>query len=183
MTLHADFDRDLWVYVPTEWPWEGFDSLEEWSGTLVGALSEAYGYDTSMREWLTATVQGLSRSADENEHRFAYLSRPHEAIGIASIYELPARPDTPLEELVGVGDPRATRPVVAAPFSGGRLGAGLSATRHVTDDDGTVSVVTHWVWRLGERDVLMIVGDFDLARFEALRADYDTLARAIGMAD
>lgn len=183
MTLHVDFDHDLWVYVPAEWPWEGFASLEQWSSALVGALSDAYGYDASMRDWLTATVEGMSRSVDDEEHRFVYLSRPHEAIGIASIYELPARTDAELASLVGVGDPRATRPVIAEPFTGGRLGPGLTATRHIQDEDGTISVVTHWAWRIDERDVLMIVGDFDLARFEALRPDYDALARAIGTAD
>ncbi|MFT4214483.1 MAG: hypothetical protein QM622_06875 [Microbacterium sp.] len=183
MSLHVDFDRDLWIYVPAEWPWEAYDSLEQWSATLVGVLGDAYGYDAAMRDWLSATVQGMSRGIDELEHRFAYLSRPHETLGIASIYELPTRPDSPLEELVGVGDPRATRPVEASVFTGGRLGDGMTATHHVVDDDGTVSVVTHWAWRIDERDVLMIVGDFDLARFESLRADYDTLARAIGTSE
>ena len=53
----------------------------------------------------------------------------------------------------------------------------------VIDEDGAINVVAHWVWRLPDRDVVMIVGDFDLARFETLRADYEALARAIGTAD
>lgn len=52
----------------------------------------------------------MSRSVDDEEHRFAYLSRPHEAIGIASIYELPARTDAELASLVGVGDPARPDP-------------------------------------------------------------------------
>lgn len=183
MTLHVDFDQDLWVYIPAEWPWEQFARLEDWSAALVGALGDAYGYDAPLRDWLTATLEGMSRGADEAEHRFGYLSRPHETLGLASVYELPSRPEISTEELVGVGDPRAVRPVVAQAFDGGRLGAGTTATRHVADEAGTVSAVTHWAWRLADRDVLMIAGDFDLPRFKALQVDYDTLARAIGRAD
>ena len=75
------------------------------------------------------------------------------------------------------------RPVEGQTFVGGRLGDGHTATRHVIDEDGAINVVAHWVWRLPDRDVVMIVGDFDLARFETLRADYEALARAIGTAD
>ena len=183
MSLHVDFDRDLWVYVPAEWPWEGFATLEQWTAALVGALGDAHGYDRPMREWLADTLAGMSRGADAHEHRFGYLSRPHEALGLASIYELPARRDVTSDDLLGVGDPRAARPVEAQAFDGGRLGPGHTATRHVTDDDGALTAVTHWVWRRPDRDVLMIAGDADPARFAALRGDYDALARAIGTGD
>ena len=183
MTLQVDFDRDLWVYVPTDWPWEQFATLEQWRDALVRALGDAYGYDEPMREWLAATLDGLSRGADPEEHRFAYLARPHEVIGIASIYELEAAPETSLHELLGVEDDAVARPVEGQTFVGGRLGDGHTATRHVIDEDGAINVVAHWVWRLPDRDVVMIVGDFDLARFETLRADYEALARAIGTAD
>lgn len=183
MTLQVDFDRDLWVYVPTEWPWEQFAALEQWRDALVGSLGDAYGYDEPMREWLTATLEGLSRGAEAEEHRFAHLARPHEAIGIASIYELEDAPETSLDELLGVDDAAAIRPVEPETFVGGRLGDGHTATRHVADDEGAINVVAHWVWRLPDRDVVMVVGDFDLARFEMLRTDYDALARAIGTAD
>ncbi len=183
MSLHVDFDRDLWVYVPAEWPWEQFRGVEEWSTALVNALGEAYGYDASMREWLDATLQGMSRGADADEHRFAYLARPHEVLGLASIYEQPVHADLSPEQLAGADDPRATRPVAAAPFEGGRLGRGLSAVRHLADENGIITAVAQWVWRLDDRDVLMVVGDDDLARFELLRDDYDALARSIGTAD
>ena len=109
MTLQVDFDRDLWVYVPTDWPWEQFATLEQWRDALVRALGDAYGYDEPMREWLAATLDGLSRGADPEEHRFAYLARPHEVIGIASIYELEAAPETSLDELLGVEDDAVAR--------------------------------------------------------------------------
>ncbi len=57
MTLHVDFDQDLWVYVSVEWPREGVASLEQRSS--VGALGDGFGYDASLRAWLQATVAGV----------------------------------------------------------------------------------------------------------------------------
>ncbi len=181
MSLHVDFDRDLWLYVPDSWPWEGYAGIEQWRDALADALAAAYGYDDAMREWVAATAEGLARGADEHEHRFAYFSRPHEALGIVSIYEMP-RSDATDEQMLGVGDATAVRPVQTAAFADGRLGPGLTATRHVADEQGALTTITHWLWRMDDRDVLMIAGDPDLARFEALREDYDALARAIGLA-
>ncbi|MBD7957351.1 hypothetical protein H9651_06845 [Microbacterium sp. Sa4CUA7] len=181
MTLHVDFDQDLWLYVPGAWPWEGFTGIEQWRDVLAEALADAYRYDAPMREWVAATAEGLARGVEENEHRFAYFSRPHEALGIASIYELARAEEATEEQILGVHDPAAVREVQVVPFEG-RLGPGLSATRHVADESGAITVVTHWLWRLDDRDVLMIAGDPDPARFQALREDYDTLARAIGTA-
>lgn len=182
MTLQVDFDQDLWLYVPGAWPWEGFPAIEQWRDALAGALAEAYGYDAPLREWVAATAEGLARGVEDDEHRFAYFSRPHEALGIASIYELARAEEATAEQMLGVHDPAAVREVQVVPFEDGRLGPGLSATRHVADETGAITVVAHWLWRLPDRDVLMIAGDPDLARFEMLREDYDTLARAIGTA-
>lgn len=182
MTLQVDFDQDLWVYVPAEWPWEGFASMEQWRDTLVDALADAYSFDEPLRAWVSDVITGIVRSMDEGEHRFAYLSRPHEALAIASIYEW-ARTEATSEQLLGVDDPRALRAPVVKEFAGGRLGAGMKALRNPVDetDANTVSVVAHWVWRLPDRDVVMIVGDSDLPRFDALHDDFDALARAIGI--
>lgn len=182
MSLQVDFDPDLWLYVPDAWPWEGFATLEQWRDTLADALTAAHGYDPAMRQWVADTAEGLARGADEHEHRFAYFSRPHEALGIASIYEMPRIPEATEEQMLGVHDATAVRPVQITSFEGGRLGDGTTSTRHVADESGAITAITHWLWRLDDRDVLMIAGDPDIARFETLRDDYDALARAIGTA-
>lgn len=179
--LQVDFDRDLWLYVPAEWPWEQFGTLEDWSSAIVTSLTDAYGYDAPMQEWVRATVEGMSRGVGEYEYRFGYLSRPHEALGMASIYELPAGTGASLDDLLGLPADDAVRPVIVEPFEGGRLGAGVTATRHDVDADGSISAVTHWVWRTPVADVVMIAGDPDPGRFATLRDDYDSLARAIGV--
>lgn len=183
MSLQVDFDQDLWLYIPTEWPWQQFATLEAWSGAITASLTDAYGYDAPMQDWVRALVEGMSRGADPEEHRFGYLSRPHEAIGMASIYELPGGADVPDDELLGLTAGPTVRPVEAEAFEGGRLGSGLTSTREQIAEDGTISAVTHWLWRTPDRDVLMIAGDPDPGRFALLRGDYDALARAIGDAD
>jgi hypothetical protein len=43
--------------------------------------------------------------------------------------------------------------------------------------------VAHWVWRLPDRDVVVIVGDGDLPRFQRLQDAFDGLARSITAVD
>lgn len=178
MTLHVDFDRDLWLYIPTEWPWESYPSLDAWSQAIADAMTVAYGYDRAMQDWVRSVVEGMSRGAGADEHRFGYLSRPHEDLGMASIYELPSTPASEAEMLGLAPDASA-----AQSFAGGRLGTGLVAARRQVGEDGSDTAVTHWLWRRADRDVLMIAGDPDPARFERLRPAYDALARSIALLD
>lgn len=184
MTLQVEMDRDSWVYVPSEWPWGPFETSVDWRDALVAAIGDAQGYGEGTREWLAATLDGIVASSDAQEHRFAYLAAPLADLAVVSVYELP-RYDAPDDELLGVGDPTAVRPPVVAEFAGGGLGDGRKSLRFVADPDDadSLSGIAHWVWRLDDRDVVMIVGDGDLARFQRLQDTFDALARAITTID
>ncbi|WP_454141023.1 hypothetical protein [Microbacterium lacticum] len=133
------------------------------------------------RELIRAYAEGLSRSIDTGEHRYAYLTQPHVETAIASFYEWPHL-DVDDAELQGARDVRAVRPAVTEPFHSAALGDGTLTLRHVADaTSGTVSAVAHWVWRMPDRDIIMIVGDSDLPRFLRLRPLYDDLARVIDL--
>lgn len=183
MTLRVDFDQDLWVYVPTEWPWQQFSTLDEWRDALVAALGEAYGYDDELRAWLASTLEGMVRGCSPEEHRFAYLARPHDELALASVFEWARQEDLTRDDILGARDPLAVRPPALSDFDGGPLGTGAKCTRFVSDADGTgpITGVAHWAWRLPDRDIVMIVGDGDLPRFERLQEEFDALARAIGV--
>jgi len=181
MPLQVDFDRDSWLYVPTEWPWMSFGSLEEWRDAAVRAIGDAYGYDANLRDWLGATLEGLVRGCGPDEERFAYMARPHDLIGMVSLYEWASSPDLTLEELLGATDPAAVRAPVTTPFAGGALGDGFKTLRFASDStaaDGIVGVA-HWVWRTPDSDIVLIAGDSDLVRFQALQDSFDDLARSI----
>ena len=196
MTLRVDFDRDLWLYVPTQWPWMGYARLEDWRDAVVAAVGDAHGYDRSLRDWLGATLEGMVRGATPGEERFAYLARPHETIGMASLYEWASSPDAELDDLLGIRGDASIRPPQVTPIEGAGLGHGTKAVRFVDEsrtnaDAGTAGSagraativgVAHWVWRLADRDVIMIAGDADLARFDQLQGPLDDLARSISLA-
>ena len=199
MTLRVDFDRDLWLYVPTQWPWMGYARPEDWRDAVVAAVGDAHGYDRSLRDWLGATLEGMVRGATPGEERFAYLARPHETIGMASLYEWASSPDAELDDLLGIRGDVSIRPPQVTPIEGAGLGHGTKAVRFVDEsrtnaDAGTAGSagrsggaativgVAHWVWRLADRDVIMIAGDADLARFEQLQGPLDDLARSISLA-
>lgn len=192
MPLRVDFDRDLWLYIPTEWPWMGYPTLESWRDAVVSALADAYRYDASMRDWLSATLEGMVRGAAPHEERFAYMVRPHEVIGMASLYEWATIADSSLDDLLGVADPGAVRPPTVTPVEGAGLGPGTKAVRFVSDAQSnalagspqaapTIVGVAHWVWRLPDRDIILIAGDSDLVRFDELQVPLDDLARSISL--
>jgi hypothetical protein len=178
MTLHVAADPGRWMYIPARFPWQGYTGLEEWSAAVVAALADLHGYDADQRDLFRSFIEGLSRSIETGEHRYAYLSQPHAEVAVASIYEW-HRLDASDDDLLGVGDPRAVRPPVVEPFASENLGAGSVSVRHVADPGGTVSAVAHWVWRLPDRDIILIVGDSDVPRFLRLRPVFDELARAV----
>ncbi len=178
MTLRVDADPARWMYIPARFPWQGYERLEEWSEALVTTLTDLHGYDAGQQDLFRAYAEGLSRSTDTGEHRYAYLTQPHVEVAIASFYEW-HRLDVDDDELLGVRDERAVRPPTVEAFESEALGTGAVSVRHIADPEGTVSAVAHWVWRLPDRDIIMIVGDADVPRFLRLRPVYDDLARAI----
>lgn len=180
MTLQVNADPSRWMYVPSRFPWQGYEQLEQWSAALVSTLTELHGYDTDQQSLFLAYAEGLSRSIDTGEHRYAYLTQPHVEVAIASFYEW-HRLDADDDELLGVRDERAVRPAHVDSFQSDALGVGAVSVRHVADPAGTVSAVGHWLWRLPDRDIIMIVGDADIPRFLRLRPVYDELARAISI--
>lgn len=181
MTLRVAADPARWMYIPARFPWQGYTRVEEWSAALLAALDDLHDYDTDQRGLIRAYAEGLSRSIDTGEHRYAYLTQPHVETAIASFYEWPHL-DVDDAELQGARDVRAVRPAVTEPFHSAALGDGTLTLRHVADaTSGTVSAVAHWVRRMPDRDIIMIVGDSDLPRFLRLRPLYDDLARAIDL--
>lgn len=181
MTIRVDADPARWMYVPARFPWQGYAAVEEWSDALMSALDDLHHYGADQREFIRAYAEGLSRSIDTGEHRYAYLTQPHVETAIASFYEWPHL-DVPDEELQGAADPRSVRPAVTEPFESEALGAGTVTVRYVSEDPtGVVGAVAHWVWRQPDRDIIMIVGDADLPRFLRLRPLFDELARAISV--
>lgn len=181
MTIRVDADPARWMYVPARFPWQGYAGVEEWSDALMSALDELHHYGSDQRELIRAYAEGLSRSIDTGEHRYAYLTQPHVETAIASFYEWPHL-DVPGEELQGATDRAAVRPAVTEPFESEALGAGTVTVRYVAKEpNGVVGAVAHWVWRHPDRDVIMIVGDADLPRFMRLRPLFDELARAISV--
>lgn len=188
MPLRVDFDRDLWLYIPAEWPWMGHPTLESWRDAVVTAIADAYVYDAATRDWLSATLEGMVRGAGAGEERFAYMARPHEIIGMVSLYEWATLAGSSLDDLLGVTDDASVRPPVVTPVEGAGLGPGTKAVRFTGEAAPDASAaptivgVAHWVWRLPGRDVILIAGDSDLVRFDELQPAFDDLARSISLA-
>lgn len=188
MTLTVHYDRDLWLPIPNEWPWEHHVSFEAWRDELVRVYTDAYGYTPDLQTWLADLLTGLVRSVGANEHRFVFFPAPHEALAVVALYEIPR--DSPLSDpvpstgsMLGLDDTAAVRPPAKVSFTSA-LGAGEKCMRFIeSGDERSISGVSHWLWRLPDRDILMIVGDSNLSQFDALQPMLDDFARSIELAD
>lgn len=188
MTLTVKFDQDLWLPIPREWPWEQYATFEAWRDDLVRVYAQAYDYTPDLQAWLAELLTGMVRSRGVNEHRFVFFPAPHEALAIVALYEIPRTtpldaPEPSTESMLGLDDPTAVRPPAKVSFAGA-LGEGAKCMRFVeTGDERSISGIAHWLWRLPDRDILMIVGDSNLSQFDTLQPALDDFARGIVLAD
>ncbi len=181
MTLRVDCDLLKWLYVPTEWPWEGFASPQEWSVQLADETAVALGYDASTREWLQITLEGLAQNVGPAEYRFVYFVDPNAILSFVSLYEVP-RQDDSFEDLLGMGDSACIRPPQAVRFNSSNLGNGMKSMRFVADaNDREITGISHWAWRQDDRDIVMIAAGQNIAEFGMLQDEFDEFAQSISV--
>lgn len=186
MTLRVDFDTDRWVYVPRDFPWNGYETADEWAATVARLASEAFEY--------TATEQaGLRRVLDTllayprmtpDIHRFALLGAPDGSLEMVQVLETPTDDDTDLDRLLGLPDPAVTREPEITTVTGG-LGEGRRAIRHTRADDlgGDIVVSVNWAWRTGGSDVVVMYGTSNLVLLDEVLPVLDQFAASISLAD
>lgn len=165
MTLNIDWDTSLWLYVPSEFPWQGYPDLDAW----VGALTEAYrhgGIDDGDAAWIGDYVRGLSANNTSGAHRFAWFGDPLSVLLSVDVLEQPHDSSRSLHDLVGSdGGPEDVRKPVITEVAAEHLGIGHRVERAirgpVTSEErlgpGPQEVIHYvfWVFRTRGTDVVV----------------------------
>lgn len=182
MAMYVDYDADRWLYVPNAFPWSDFADEEQWAA----AVAEAFDRGPRRRrppadllDWLRAYLTGAVRNNTGGAVRLLHLPTITSPTMIVDIYETPPDPALSLEDLTRQNEQPLTRPADVEPFDSPHLGPGVKATRMVIHGAGSIIWATNWVWRLDDRDIVMLTGTTDLPVAEAMVPILDTLARSI----
>src|SRR5690625_1636278 len=100
MALNIKWDRGVWLYVPSECPWQQFADAESWVTALVDAYREA-DLTEDEAEWLGDYVRGLRANNTAGAHRFAWFGDPTKVLLSVDVFEQAHDPSLSLDDLVG----------------------------------------------------------------------------------
>lgn len=184
-TIAVGFDHNSWLYVPTSWPWGDYATPEDWAEGIAGLLADYHELDADGRHALAKSMLDSREGIDEGEARYLYLANPAEIFFFVSVLYAESNPEFSLEDLAGLNDAATTGKPRVEEFESPALGTGLKATRFVDvgAPDHDIASVTHYAWRSGGLDVVLIFGDFKIVRAEEMIPVIDELARSISVVD
>lgn len=181
----TDYDSDVWVEVPLDFPVADLASAEEWADEFVAdALREnpnATGTAESVREAALA-VAAFTRGFESR--RFWYFPLEARTLALVQLFELPrdAELESVLAEVLGEHDNRATDPVVTEMVSttGERIVRVAFLAREGTGDASSV-YGTMRVARVSDSSIdLFELIDQDLFAASTIISDLEVLAASVG---
>ncbi|WP_454850614.1 hypothetical protein [Promicromonospora soli] len=184
MTIRTDFDTDRWVYVPEQFPWNGYETPEEWVNTVAHLASEAFEYTAGEHTNLVRALNLLLRypRMAEPVHRFVMMGAADKTFAMVQVTDTPTDPSFDDEALLGLPEPRATREPEVVEFEGG-IGGGHRSVRYVADPalGGDIVVSVNWAWRADGRDVVVTFGSTNLVELDSLLPVLDEFAASISI--
>lgn len=186
MTIKVDLDTDRWVYVPEGFPWNGYETPEQWSRTVARLAAEGFGYDAEERGVLERYLERLLAypRMTEGVHRFALLGTPDKALELVQVVDAPTDESMPEDQLLGLPEPAATREPEVTEVVGG-LGPGRRAIRYTRADElgGDIVASVNWAWRTGGSDVVVMYGTQNLVQLDDLLPVLDEFAASIRLVE
>lgn len=184
-SVKVDFDRDVWLYVPESWPWQGFDNVDIWADTTVRLLAEAYELDDETAQWLGMSLRSITNDRPDQESRFIYLANPGGFIFFLSVASAPTDERLSLESLAGSDDPTVTRQPELEHLESPGMGRGVRTLRYadIGDPSHDIAAIYQYAWRSGGLDVVVIASNFNIPLLLELQPAIDELALSISVVD
>lgn len=191
MALRITWDRELWLYLPLEFPHGPYLDEDTWIATISDAHRRA-GWKRGQREWLADYLRGLRANNRAGAHRFAYLADPRRILISVDVHEAPADPDATLHDITGSDgvDSDARPPVVVDVVAQG-LGPGVRVERALTvplttherlgEGQGPTEVIVmvFWVFRSDAADVVITATKSDPAVLASVMPEIEALIDGI----
>lgn len=191
--MRVTWDREVWLYLPLEFPHGPYPNEDAWIATILKAYRRA-GWNRRQRQWLEEYLRGLRANNVVGAHRFAYFVDPRRTLVSVDVFEQPHDPDTTLHDITGSdGIDTDAEPAVVVDVVAQGLGPGTRVERALTvpittherigTEDGPTEVIimVFWVFRSQAADVVITVTKSDRAVLAAALPDIETLIDGIAV--
>ncbi|WP_062130740.1 hypothetical protein [Demequina aestuarii] len=182
-TLHIDANFDLWLPVPSSWPWEHHADVDAWANAVAIAFGDAYGWDDATRQWCRESVRTLSTEAPEDETRLAIIDPEGRWLFFASVLWAPTDESVTVAQLAAADDENAVRAIETTDVVTDGLGAGVRTVRYVDDQTGSraiVGIIQH-AFRTDGLDIMVIASSHDVILLQELEPEIDALAQSLSV--
>jgi hypothetical protein len=193
MALNVTWDREVWLYLPAEFPHGPYPDEDAWIATILKAHRQAR-WNRQQRRWLEEYLRGLRANNRVGAHRFAYFVDLRKVLLSVDVFEGPHDPHSTLHDITGSdGIDTDARPPVVVDIVAQGLGPGTRVERALTvpmttherigpgDGATEVIVMVFWVFRSEEADVVITATKSDPAVLAAALPDIEALIDGIAV--
>jgi hypothetical protein len=179
--LRVNYDRDLWLHVPEEFPWHEFGTLDEWVSRVTNLVSDDQAFEGPEKEWLANSLRYIHGGRAPYESRYVYLADPRNAFFFVSVLVADPAENLSLDTLAAAKDPAATAAPDVTPFASPTLGDGIRTIRHVNAGPPTHDVVgiVQYAWKGDIVDVVVVASHYNVVLLQEALPVIDELARVI----
>lgn len=143
------YDPDLWVALPTGWPFKGHDTATTWVELTLGDIcSRSPSITRSRRRHARAVLDYLARWPSEGESRFLLAPNLDELTAILRVQYAwcEGERESMLRQLVLASDQDAVEPPALERFASEGLGDGWRGVRY-SDTDGVLEATAVYAFR------------------------------------
>lgn len=184
-TLKIEANYDLWLPVPTSWPWEVYPDLDAWATRVGDAFVEVNSWDEQSRQWVIDACRALSLGTDENEWKHVAIDPEARWIYAVSVFWNEERDDVTLDDLAATDDETAIRAPERSEFPTPHLGEGLRSLRFVDAGEPKHEIVgiLQFGFKADGFDIMVVASAYDLALHEEMMPLVDEFVRAISVVE
>jgi hypothetical protein len=180
---------DEWIGIPEDFPFDRWQSAEEWSTELVEVLAEDVPPPTrGQYERLRAELEHVAQSREDRGASRTYVTIDDWAgpIYVVDLINLPTEITgaTSLELLAGANDATAVEPPIIEGFTTDYGVTGARSIRYVNPDDAsTLLVRADYIFPTSNGFIRLYTAQFDLVDFERMRPLLEKLAATVAVID
>lgn len=181
--LNIDANFDLWLPIPTTWPWQHHSDVDAWAQAVAQAFGDAYEWNDAVRTWCADFVTSLSKDTPEGETRLAIIDPGGEWLFFLSVVWAPSDGSLSVDELAAADDENAIRGIEVTEFPTKALGRGIRTVRYVddqTDTHSVVGIIQHGFQAKG-LDIMVVSSHYDVILLQELAPEIDTLVHTISV--
>lgn len=179
--LFAEHDSSEWVYLPKQFPYEEFASLDHWVESTYNDVLVRLELKEDLIGWFRETLRTIAGLDLQGLDTFVRVKDPIQHVMIIVLGSYVETPSMTLDELIGPNGAECASPPVVEDFENPHLGLGRKSRLMLIDEVGAVYGYVRWAWRIDGREIILTASEENVAMLARIEPEIDDFARGIGM--